>query len=154
MMMLETTEGIIQLCMLVAAEVIVLILLGVAAHFLIRLLVSRVKSLSSSEVITKRCEAIQRSSRLLFTIVTMLFIAGVTCYNSWLVYENKNAVEVTYDLIRYVPSAAWTEIGLGLLYILVAIIAARILNAMVCKYVNITFSMSMLDFDVYLFFIF
>ncbi len=135
--MFDSTEGIIKFSVLMGAEVLLLIITAVAGHFLIRLLVSRIQSLTESERVAKRCDAIRRTSRLVFSTVCMLLVAGLACLNSWMAYNGEDAYERTLQLIDRVPNAAWAEIGISFISIVGAIIAARIINGFVCKYAEI-----------------
>ncbi len=131
--MFQSPQGILDFSLLMVAEFAALVFIGVAAHLLIRVLVSRIRSLSESEIVNKRCDAIQKHSRLLFTIIVTLVISGIACFNVWMVYQGKNAYEETYALISNIPASAWMEIGKAFLCIMAAIIGARIVNNIITR---------------------
>ena len=131
--MLTTTDGIISLVILLAAELGAIVVTAVVLQLIIGFILSRVAAATGKDAVKERALALRRTIRALNVVVSLLLILGVLAYNAWVLFEkDANVTEHTLELIKQVPRETWIALAIGAGKTLVAVIVA----AVVARYVR------------------
>lgn len=126
--MVMSSEGIVRLVGLVAAEVVGVIVLAVALYLLVAGLLKRFETATKSEGLAEKIAAVRTRIRGALIAVSAIGILALLSLDTWLLYQGEDALSWTLTRIREVPREAWIALGLGIGQVIVAAIGAGIFN--------------------------
>jgi small conductance mechanosensitive channel len=129
---------LIQVGGFIVAELLAVILFFFTASHLANTIFKRMSASISSTVISEKVEKSRRFSRSLITVAGCLAVLALLGFNGWAIYLNKNPLTFSLELLYSVPNQTWVNLGLGLIKIIAAFVAAKYISRALQQLIDTT----------------
>ena len=118
---LSESENLLEITLLIAAELLLIILFTKLSLSIVKVIVKRLSTAVTIKAIGERIIQTERFARFMILLSGLLALVAIITFNAWMIFTDKNPFDHTLELITSVQQDTWKNIGLALAKIILLI---------------------------------